>query len=95
MSHDAVHSAVAAKADLEDVCAENRSVAASTTADFAAVRAEMTSEFGAVHAEIGTVRSEMREQRSELKLWTAGAALAVVGGLVPLMPILLRARGIG
>lgn len=104
--HDAVHGAVATKADLDEVQAENRGFAASTTAEFAAVRAEnrlfaanTTAEFAAVRAEMKTefaaVRSEMREQRSELKLWTAGAALAVIGALGTLMSILLRARGIG
>ncbi len=115
--HDAVHGAVATKADLEEMRAENRGFAASTTAEFAAVRSEMKAEFAAVRAEmksefatvraemktefatvraeIGTVRSEMREQRSELKLWTAGAAVAVVGALGTVMSLLLRARGIG
>ena len=104
--HDAVHGAVATKADVDEVRVEVRELKASTTAEFttvrseskaefAAVRAEMKNEFTAVRAEIAGVRSELREQRSELKLWTAGAAVAVVGTLGTLMTLLLRARGIG
>ena len=104
--HDAVHGAVATKADLEEVRAENRGFAANTTAEFATVRSEMKTEFAAVRAEmkadsaavraeIATMRSEMREQRSELKLWMAGAVVAGVGALGTLMSLLLRARGIG
>lgn len=108
--HDAVHGAVATKADLDEMRAENRGFAASTTAEFAAVRAEMKAEFAAVRTEMrtefaavraemksefGAIRSEMREQRSELKLWMVGAVVAAVGTLGTLMTLLLRARGIG
>lgn len=93
--HDAVHGAVATKADLEEMRAENRGFAAGTTAEFATVRPEFVAVRSEMKAEFAAVRSEMREQRSELKLWMAGVAVAAVGALGTLMTLLLRARGIG
>lgn len=92
--HDAVHGAVATKADLEEMRAENRGFAASTTTEFATMRAEFAAVRSEMKAEFAAVRSEMREQRSEFKLWMAGVAVAAVGALGTLMTLLLRARGI-
>lgn len=86
--HDAVHGAVATKADLSETRAELK-------AELSETRAELKADIAAARSEVADLRSEMREQRSELKLWMAGAVLAGVGALGTLMSFLLRARGLG
>lgn len=108
--HDAVQGAVATKADLSevrtelkadiaavrtDLKAEFAAVRAELKADIAAVRSELKADIAAMRTEVVGLGSEMREQRSELKLWMAGAVVAAVGALGTLMTLLLRARGIG